>query len=188
MEKTDKQAKGNIVKVVLTGPESTGKSTIAKKLAQHFKTVWVKEFLREFAEEKYSKNQPLVYTDNLLIAEGQIKLEQEAIKDAKKYIFCDTDILQTVIYSHEYYNKVQQKLEKKLQSSNTDLYILLNLDVSWEEDHLRDKPNDRSRMFKIFEDTLIKFNKKYIILEGKGDIRLQNAINIVEKHFNNKGA
>jgi len=184
MEKTNKQAKRNIVKIVLTGPESTGKSTLAKGLAKHYNTVWVEEYLREFAEEKYSKNEELIYTDNLLIAKGQMNLEQEAIKHANKYIFCDTDILQTVIYSNEYYNKVQPTLKEKLQTSSTSLYLLLNLDVSWEEDHLRDKPNDRIRMFNIIEETLIKFNKKYAVIEGDGDIRLHNAINTIEKHFN----
>ena len=183
MEKTDKQAEGNIVKIVLTGPESTGKSTIASELAKHYNTVWVKEYLREFAEEKYSKNQELIYTDNLLIAEGQTNLELEAIQKANKFIFFDTDILQTVIYSHEYYNSVQPELEKKLRTSNTDLYILLNLDVSWVEDPLRDKPNDRNRMFDIFEKTLIKFRKKYIVLEGKDEIRLQNAIRLIDSTF-----
>ncbi len=183
MEKTDKQAKENIIKIVLTGPESTGKSTLAKDLAKHYNTVWVKEYLREFAEEKYSENRRLVYTDNLLIADGQNNLEKEAIKKATRFIFCDTDILQTVIYSHEYYNKVQPELEENLETNNTDLYILLNLDVSWEEDHLRDKPNDRNRMFHVLEKTLIKFRKKYVILEGKDEIRLKNSIKLIEEEF-----
>ena len=183
MEKTDKQAKGNIVKIVITGPESTGKSTIASELAKHYNTVWVKEYLREFAEDKYSKNQKLIYSDNLLIAEGQVNFELEAIKKANKYIFCDTDILQTFIYSHEYYNKIQPELEEKLKASNTDLYILLNLDVSWKEDPLRDMPNDRIRMFNIFEETLIKFKKRYIVLEGKDETRLQNAIKLINNTF-----
>ena len=134
MEKTTKQAKGNIIKIVLTGPESTGKSTLARELAKYFDTVWVKEYLREFAEEKYSKNKELVYNDNLLIANRQFELEQEAIKNANRFIFCDTDILQTVVYSFEYYNKVQSEIEEKLESNNTDLYILLNLDVEWKKD------------------------------------------------------
>lgn len=185
MEKTNKQAQRNIIKVVLTGPESTGKSTIASQLASHYKTVWVKEYLRNFAEKKYSQNQKLYYSDNLLIAKGQLDLEAEAIEKANKFIFCDTDILQTFIYSHEYYNKVQFEIEELLKESSADLYILSNLDVSWIEDPLRDKPNDRNRMFNIFEQTLIKFNKKYIVLKGKDDIRLQNAINIIEANFNN---
>jgi len=181
MEKTDKQSKRDIIRVVLTGPESTGKSTLASQLAKHYNTVWVKEYLREFAEEKYSKNQELIYPDNLLISEDQINLETEAIAKANRIIFCDTDILQTVVYSYEYYNKVQPELEEKLKNSNADLYILLNLDVSWEEDPLRDLPNDRKRVFDNLEKTLIKFSKNYTVLGGKDEIRLQNAIKIIDK-------
>ena len=184
MEKTDKQSQGNIIKIVLTGPESTGKSTIAQKLANHYNTVWVKEYLRDFAEEKYSKNLELVYPDNLLIAQGQIDLEKEAIDKANRFVFCDTDILQTVVYSYEYYNKAQPELERLLQKSNTDLYLLLNLDVSWEEDILRDKPNDRNRMFDVFKETIIKNDKEYVILKGKGENRLQNAIKYIDELFN----
>ena len=183
MEKTDKQSEENIVKIVITGPESTGKSTIASALAKHFNTVWVKEYLREFAEEKYSNNQKLLFSDNIIIAKRQKDLENKAIEVANKYIFCDTDILQTVVYSYEYYNKVQLQLEEWLQNNNTDLYLLLNLDISWKEDHLRDKPNDRKRMYDVFEKTLIKYTKNYIIIKGSDDIRLQNAINIINNRF-----
>jgi len=176
MEKTNKQTKRNIVKIVLTGPESTGKSTLAKQLAKHFDTVWVEEYLREFAEKKYSKNEKLVYEDNLLIAKGQLDLEEKAYAKANKYIFCDTDILQTVVYSYEYYGKVQPELEKQLKNDDTDLYLLLNLDVDWEEDPLRDLPNDRERIFNSIKKTLTKFNKNYTIIKGNNKIRLQNAI------------
>ena len=183
MEKTTKQSEGNIIKIVLVGPESTGKSTVASELAKHFDTVWVKEYLRDFAEEKYSKNKDLVYSDNLLIANGQLELEQEAIENANRFIFCDTDILQTVVYSFEYYNKVQTTLKKRLKINNTELYILLNLDVEWKEDPQRDKPDDRERIFSDIENTLIKYNKKYVILKGKDDFRLKNATKIVETFF-----
>ena len=186
MEKTTKQSKGNIIKIVLTGPESTGKSTIASELAKHFDTVWVKEYLREFAEKKYSDNKKLIYTDNLLIANGQIELEQEAVENANRFIFCDTDILQTVVYSLEYYNKVQSEIEEGLKTNDTDLYILLNLDVEWKEDPQRDKPNDRERIFANIENTLIKYGKNYVVLKGKDSIRLQNAIKTIEISFPDK--
>jgi|LGOV01.1.fsa_nt_gb NadR type nicotinamide-nucleotide adenylyltransferase len=183
MEKTNKQSKRNIIKVVLVGPESTGKSTIAQKLAQHYNTVWVKEYLREFANDKYSTNQKLIYSDNLKIANGQIKLETEAIINADKFIFCDTDILQTIVYSHEYYNKVQPKLEELFIENSADLYILMNLDVPWEADPLRDMPNDRLRIFNVFEEKLKKINKPYFVLKGKNEEKLNNAISAIENNF-----
>lgn len=181
MEKTGKHTERNIIKIVLTGPESTGKSTLAKKLAEHFNTVWVSEYLRDFANEKYSRNEELVYSDNLHIAEGQTKLENVSLAKANSFLFCDTDILQTIIYSHEYYGKVQPELENILVSDINTIYLLLNLDVEWVYDKLRDKPNEREEMFKTFENTLIKYNKKYIVLKGKDDLRLANAI----KEINN---
>ena len=184
MEKTDKQTKNRIYKIVITGPESTGKSTIAKGLAKHFDTVWVEEYLRGFAENKYSKNQKLIYSDNLIIAKGQIELEEKAMGKANKFIFCDTDILQTIIYSIEYYNKVQPELEQLLESNNADLYLLLNLDIAWQEDPLRDKPNKREDIYNLIERTLIKYNKKYIVIKGKDENRLHNSIQAIKMHLN----
>lgn len=181
MEKTGEHTERNIIKVVLTGPESTGKSTLTKQLSEHFNTAWVGEYLRDFANDKYSHNKELVYSDNLLIAEGQIKLENEALTKANKILFCDTDILQTIIYSDEYYSKVQSELEEILVSDKDTFYLLLNLDVEWVYDRLRDKPNEREKMLDTFEKTLMKYNKRYIVLKGKNDLRLKNAIQEINK-------
>jgi NadR type nicotinamide-nucleotide adenylyltransferase len=183
MEKTNRQKNSNIIKIVITGPESTGKSTIAKLLAKHYKTVWVEEYLRDFANNVYSKKQKLKYRDNLKISEGQLRLENIALKKADKFIFCDTDILQTIVYSKIYYNKVQVELEEIMKNNNTSLYILSNLDIEWKQDPLRDKPNERKEIFNIIEKTLIKYKQKYVILEGKDEVRLHNAIKIIDNFF-----
>ena len=177
MEETDKQ---NTTKIIIVGPESTGKSTLAKNLAEHYKTVWVREYLREFAEDKYSNNKQLIYRDNIAIAKGQKQLEQKAIDLGNRLIFCDTDILQTIVYSIVYYGKIQAELEEIAHSNLDSIYLLANLDVPWEDDPLRDKPNEREHIFNLIKSTLIKYNKTFYELKGEGADRVVNAISIID--------
>ena len=176
MEKTKRTTEGNVARVVLFGPESTGKSTLSRLLADSYKTVYVLEYLRYFAQDKYEKGLNLVFEDNLKIVEGQLRLEAEARKHADKVLFSDTDVLQSIVYSIEYYGKVQNSLIDLANSnSDMDLYLLLSADIPWEKDVLRDKPNDRERLFGVFEATLKKYNKNYVVISGLGDERLKNA-------------
>lgn len=183
MEKTFKQTQRNIARIVLFGPESTGKTTLAKDLARYYNTIWVPEYLREFARTKYNNGQELVYEDNMVIAKGQYQTEKMSLEGANKYIICDTDILQTIVYSHEYYGKVQNELEEFVKNNDQELYLLLEPDIPWESDVLRDRPNDRARMFKVFESILRDFDKSYSILSGHGEERLKNAIAHIDDFF-----
>lgn len=184
MEKRIEQTK-KIIKIVIFGPESTGKSILAEGLAKYYNTTWTPEFLREFALNKYNNNQALVFDDNIDILEGQKKLYLSKVKNAKKYIFCDTDALQTLVYSLEYYNKVQQEVIDEVNEYIPDLYILTNTDIPWEYDILRDKPRDRERIFAMFEATLKNYNFPYVILKGCVECRLKNAIKLIDDYFLN---
>src|SRR5690606_28009912 len=94
------------IKIVLVGTESTGKTTLAKLLAAHFNTTWAREFLREFAEWKLlQEDNTIYYSDQKTIIEGQIRLEKEAEDRANTFVFCDTNLLQTRLYSELYFTK-----------------------------------------------------------------------------------
>ena len=105
MEKTLVQIKTDCIKVVLYGPESTGKSTLSKALAKHYKTAYVPEFARAYLQEKWDRKSEICTKEDLVpIARGQIQLENKALQRANRLLVCDTDLLQTKVYSEVYYN------------------------------------------------------------------------------------
>ncbi|MCF7568441.1 DUF4301 family protein [Sabulilitoribacter arenilitoris] len=188
MEKKYKQQPSNCIKVVLFGPESTGKTTLSKQLAKHYNTVWVPEYAREYLQNKWNAEQKTCQPKDLLpIAEGQMKLENELVKKANSVLICDTDLLETKVYSEAYYLGTCDPILQKFALENTyDLYFLTYIDTPWEADDLRDKPNERSRMFKAFETALKKHNKPYVLLKGNKIERLEMAINHIDKLLKNK--
>ena len=183
MEEKLKQKPANIIKVVLFGPESTGKTTLAKELANHYKTEWVPEYAREYLQEKWNKEQKTCEPMDLIpIAEGQIRLENYLTEKANKLLICDTDLLETKVYSEAYYlGYCDPVLEKYALQNNYDLYLLTSIDIPWEKDDLRDKPNERERMFLYFKETLEKYKKNFVILNGDNKKRLKLAIKSIDK-------
>lgn len=182
MEETLKQHDSSCVKVVLFGPESTGKTILAKQLAQHYKTLWVPEFSRIYAEEKAKRNEVLTKDDVLPIAIGQMNMENSLAKQVTDLLICDTNLLETKVYSEAYYNGYSPELLSKFASKNSyNLYFLTNIDIPWEDDGIRDKPNERKGMFKAFETALVKDNIPYVLLKGSLIKRLETAIKHIDK-------
>ena len=191
MEKELRQSEGhgtNILKIVLFGPESTGKSTLSQQLAKHYNTVWVREYAREYLQDKWNNERKTCESTDLLpIAIGQMKSENKLVKKADKVLICDTDLLETKVYSESYYGGVvDPHLDKYAIENQYDLYFLTYIDTVWEADDLRDKPNERQKMFDAFESVLKKCNRPYIILKGNKKIRLQTAINAIDKLLNER--
>jgi NadR type nicotinamide-nucleotide adenylyltransferase len=182
MEETLKQEPCNCVKIVLFGPESTGKTTLSRQLARHYNSVWVPEYAREYLQNKWNNYRQTCQSEDLLpIAKGQIRLENELAKKANKVLICDTDLLETKVYSEEYYSGTCDHLLEKYALENTyDLYFLTYIDVPWEKDDLRDKPFEREQMFKAFENALIKYNKPYVLLKGDKQERFIKAVKHID--------
>ena len=183
MESLLKQGKSDCIKVVLFGPESTGKTTLAKQLAEHYQTKWVPEYMRDYLQEKWDNRQKTCEQEDLLpIAIGQMKLENKLVKDAKSILFCDTNLLEIKTYSEIYYDGECDPLILKYASENIyDLYFLTYIDVPWEKDDLRDKPNERDYVFKTFKETLKINNLPFVELRGSKKERLQEAIYNIDK-------
>jgi len=183
MEKKLTQKPINLVKVVLFGPESTGKTTLSKHLARHYNTVWAPEFAREYLQKKWNNERKTCEANDLLpIAIGQMKLENKLATKADKVLICDTDLLETKVYSQEFYGGfVDDLLDKAANENQYDLYLLTYIDTPWEADDLRDRPEQRLEMFKAFENALIENNKNYILLKGNKEIRLKKAIKAIDK-------
>jgi nicotinamide riboside kinase len=177
-----------MLKIILTGPESCGKTTLARQLAEHFDVPLVEEYVREYFEKKQTPQYK--EADLKKIAKGQIAAEKKAesalLKQLtrKKHInkppffICDTDVLTIKIWSEEKYGRCDEWIIKQvqipdiptLQTSNfklQTLYLLCSPEgIAWEADPLRENPNDRERLFEVYEKQLIFYEKNYKILRG----------------------
>ena len=183
MEEKLKQTNINIVKVVLFGPESSGKTTLSKLLARHYNTVWAPEYAREYLQNKWNNERKTCENSDLLpIAEGQMKLENKLAQKADKILICDTDLLETKVYSEEFYGGiVHPDLEKAALQNTYDLYLLTYIDAPWKKDDLRDRPELRLEMFNAFENALIKNHRPYVLLKGEKKERLELAIREIDE-------
>ena len=183
MEEKLKQQPSNCIKVVLFGPESTGKTTLSKHLARHYNSVWVREYAREYLQDKWNNERKTCEASDLLpIAIGQMKLENHLAKKTDSVLICDTDLLETKVYSEAYYSGICDPVLEKYALENTyNLYFLTYIDTPWEEDDLRDRPDERLQMFKGFENALIKHKRPYVLLKGDRQERLKIAVKHIDK-------
>ncbi|MCX7998986.1 MAG: AAA family ATPase, partial [Leptospiraceae bacterium] len=124
-------------KIVITGSESTGKTTLCEKLAEYFQTEWVPEYARILLE---SKNRHVIYDDIEEIRKGHLELEDKKLQFANKYLFIDTDMIITKLYSLIYFQKVPDSVLDSIIQRKYDLHIVLAPDVPWVEDPQRDLP------------------------------------------------
>jgi HTH-type transcriptional regulator, transcriptional repressor of NAD biosynthesis genes len=157
----------NGVKVIcLYGPESTGKSTMAKRLAEIYNTEYVPEVAREFITSN-----DFTAEDIIKIGHAQVQRIKEKIETANRILFCDTDLITTQIYSQHYLSTVPPiilKLEKEIEF---DQYFLFSTDVPWINDGLRDLGNRREEMYEFFKKELETRNIDYLKVEGNYEQR-----------------
>jgi NadR type nicotinamide-nucleotide adenylyltransferase len=188
MEETLKQQPSSCLKIVLFGPESTGKTTLAQQLARHYNSVWVPEYAREYLQSKWNNERKTCEAEDLIpIAIGQMELENKLSQKTESVLICDTDLLETKVYSEEYYcGSCDSILEKYALENTYDLYFLTYIDSPWEQDDLRDKPNERELMFKAFKNTLVKYKRPFILLKGSKKERLEEAIKHIDLLLKNK--
>lgn len=185
MESKLRQKASNCIKIVLYGPESTGKTTLAKQLAGHFECDWVPEFARDYLQEKWDKERKVCEPHDLIpIAEGQMKLENQLAENAQHLLICDTNLLETKVYSEVYFDGYcEDELKNYALENFYHLYILTDIDVPWEKDDLRDKPNEREEMFSRFKEELIKHRKPYVVISGNKEERFNKSVEEIKRIF-----
>jgi NadR type nicotinamide-nucleotide adenylyltransferase len=168
----EKISESRTIKIVITGPESTGKSTLAKKLSVHFDAPWLPEYAREYLE---NLNRDYVQADLLEIALGQSLSEKKALKKRPALLLADTSFEVIKIWSEWKFNECHTHINKLLNEQSADLYLLLYPDVEWQHDPLREHPNQRLQLFQKYEQLLIENNCFFNVIKGTGINRFKNA-------------
>jgi HTH-type transcriptional regulator, transcriptional repressor of NAD biosynthesis genes len=160
------------------GPESTGKTVMAKRMAEKYKTEFVPEVAREFITSN-----DFSVDDILSIGKAQTKRVLEKTKIANRVLFCDTDLITTQIYSRQYLGVVPQALSDLEKKIHYELYFLFDIDVPWVADGLRDLGNRRKEMFNVFKEALDRRKIKYVLLHGDWEQREDDVTQIIESYL-----
>ncbi len=164
-------------RVVVTGSESTGKTTLAADLAGRFGTVWVPEYARTYLDEKTATTgRPLDETDVEPIARGQIAAEDRGAAMAEALLVLDTDLMSTTVYARHYYGACPRWIEQAARDRRADLYLLCDIDVPWVPDPARDLPHARAHMHSLFVSALNALGAPYVTIRGSWSDRLAAAI------------
>ena len=173
----------SIKKIVLTGPESSGKTTMARSLAEHFDTVWAPEFAREYLSEL---GRPYREEDLLHIAQGQLALEDSYAKKAREVLFCDTSLIVLKVWSEFKYGRCHPFILEALEERTYDLFLLCQPDIPWAFDPQRENPGDRDVLLDIYRTELQSNGQKFIEVSGKGDARLFQTLDFLEQNWSIK--
>lgn len=178
-------------KIVVIGPESTGKSTLCRQLASHFNTEWVPEYARDYLLKNGTR---YTYEDLLTIAKGQLQLEDRYVKGLRQkaenftpnnntasMLFIDTDMYVMKVWSEFVFGKCHSFILNEIVKREYGLYLLTKPDLPWAKDELREYPDleTREKLYKIYKDILINQPVPWVIIEGDYEQRLKLAVKAV---------
>jgi NadR type nicotinamide-nucleotide adenylyltransferase len=166
--------------ISITGPESTGKSSLAEALARHYDTVWAEEYARGYLAGTGGR---YGYEDIVKIARGQVHLENKRKEEAGEFLFCDTDLLVCKIWSEFRYGKADPWIIRMLEEHRYDLYLLCDIDLPWQDDPLREHPTRRKELFDLYLYELKRLKFPFAVVSGTGRARADHAISIINNTF-----
>jgi len=167
-------------RIVITGPESSGKTTLTRHLARHFQTEWVEEYARSYLA---SLKRPYRESDLERIGREQLR-RQRAVPTDRPFLFCDTGLVVLYVWSMVSYQRIRPWLEQALKEDQTDLYLLSEPDMPWEPDPLREHPEQRNWLFDQYRALLESHHVPYRIVNGPSEReRLEHAIAEIDLLF-----
>jgi len=163
-----------IKRIVLTGPECSGKTTLSKQLSEYYNEPWLPEFAREYVE---NLNRPYNFNDVVYIAKKQIELENNYMAKAKKFLILDTDLIITKIWLLHVYGKCPEWINNEIKKNENSIYLLCMPDLPWQPDNVRENPNIREELLNKYKNEIIKNNFSYFVISNSGEERFKNTIN-----------
>lgn len=162
-------------KVVLTGSESSGKTELARRLADHFQVPVSREFVREYV----ATHPQLGFGDHGPIAKGQMAAEDEAIARARDLVILDTDLVSTVVYCEHYFGRCPAWIEEEARARAGDLYLLMKPDIPWVPDGVRDRGDRRAEMHDLFRAKLGQLGVTVREIGGEREERFAAAVQAI---------
>lgn len=174
-------AEDKIIKIAVIGAESTGKSTLCSDLARHYSTIFVEEYARVYFEKNDIENYKINDLEN--IYREQIKNEAIALRNAKRYLFCDTTLITAKIWAEEVFKNVPDYIKVNLTKVEYDLYLVSNNDIPWESDPQRKNQHNRPYILNRNIEELELLKAPYAIIGGLNSERVMNAIKHIDEHF-----
>jgi len=174
---TSEVPSSSVKKIVVIGPECTGKTDLSKYLADHFKTVWVEEYARAYLNKL---TRPYEQSDLVKIAHGQARMEDEWIREANRVLICDTNAIVTKVWSEHKFGVCDPDVVR-LVTRPYHLYLLTYIDVPWEEDPQREHPDKREQFWNIYKSEVEKSGVPFADIRGSREERRKNAIAAIEK-------
>ncbi len=168
----------SIKKIAIVGPESTGKSTISQALAKYYQVPWVPEYARYYCA---ALTDECTLQDEINMFHGQVALEEAILANAETdFIICDTTFLTVKIWSDEILGSTPAIVLNALKTRTYDFYVLLDIDLPWQEDPLRDFPHKREHFMSVWHKELQDLQADYVVVGGI-ETRLQNSITAINK-------
>ena len=177
MQNTEHPQSG-VIKIAVVGPESTGKSTMSAWLAEHYDTIWVPEYARGYCA---ALTEAPTWQDEINMFYGQVELERSMLPLARNgLLICDTTFITVKIWSDEMFGSSPQEVTDELALHHYDLYLLLDIDMPWQDDPLRDFPHLREHFMEVWHKELGAINANYVVISGIGQQRYENAVSAVD--------
>ena len=168
--------------VAITGPESTGKTTLSRQLAAHYRTTWVPEYARAYLAEK---GPHYTLSDLEAIAHGQLQAEASVAAEAQRQehavLFCDTDLLVIKVWAEHAFGHCPAWILQRLQQQRYDLVLLPNVDLPWEPDPLREHPHLRQHFFQLYQRALQDQKANFAVISGEPAQRFEQARLLVDE-------
>lgn len=175
--------RGNVnkqIKIVITGPESTGKTTLTYELSRRLKAPAVPEYARQHLD---SLPRPYRQKDLIYIAKAQVQLEEMTSRKPGPFLICDTDLLTIKIWLEDKFSKADDWLNEQLYQRRPDLYLLCDIDLPWQPDPQREDANRREHLLSVYEKELNELTVPWKKIKGTGEARTLLAMSHINKCF-----